>query len=176
MIETVQPRHFVPVHGEGRHLVRHRQTAIAAGVEEELAHLLLDGQVLDFRDGRASRKGQVPAGRLYLDRLSGQVVEDDLVAERLLLGELGVVTAAVVVDATGGVVQAPALAARGVAPMDAALERALQAEIVRALAELEPARRRDRSSVEDEVRLAVRRAYRRATGRRPLVLPLVMEI
>lgn len=176
MIETVQPRHFVPVHGEGRHLVRHRQTAIAAGVEEDRAHLLLDGQVLAFSEGRATRASQVPAGRLYLDRLSGQMVEEDLVAERLLLGELGVVIAAVVVDATGGVVQPPGLVARGLAAMDAALERSLQEEIVRALSGMEPARRRDGNLVEDEVRLAVRRAYKRATGRRPLVLPVVIEI
>ncbi len=175
MIETVQPRHFVPVHGEGRHLVRHRQTAIAAGVDAERAHLLLDGQVLAFAEGRAMRASQVPAGRLYLDRQSGQLVEDDLVTERLLLGELGVVAAVVVVDATGGMVQPPAIVARGLAVMDAALERSLQEEIVRAFTRMEPARRREEGAVEDEVRLAVRRAYQRATGRRPLVIPVVVE-
>lgn len=175
MIETVRPRHFIPVHGEGRHLIRHRQTAVEAGIDEEHAHLLLDGQVLAFSGGEASRERPVPTGRLYLDRQSGQVVEDDIVTERRLMGELGVVTAAVVVDATGGAVYPPVLAGRGVAAIDGALMRSIQEEIGRALATTGPGRGRDRELVEEEVRRAVRRAYRRATGRRPLVLPLIIE-
>lgn len=176
MIETVMPRHFIPVHGEGRHLVQHRRTAIDTGVEPHRAHLLLDGQVLALDGGEARAGGQVPVGRLYIDRLSGQVVEEELVRERLLLGELGVVIAVVVVDATGGLVHPPELVGRGVATMDPELERSLREEVVRAVENLSLSRRREREAVEDEVRLAVRRAYRRATGRRPLVLPQVIEI
>lgn len=176
MIELVEPRHFIPVHGEGRHLVRHRETAIDAGVEAARAHLLLDGRVLAFAGGEATAAGQVPAGRLYLDRLSGQAVDDEFVRERLLLGELGVVTAVVVVDATGGLVHPPVLNARGVPTMAPALERSLQEEVARAMESLSLSRRRERDAVEEETRLAVRRAYRRATGRKPLVLPQVIEV
>lgn len=176
MIELVEPRHFIPIHGEGRHLIAHRQTAIAAGVEAERAHLLLDGQVLAFTDGHASMAGQVPTGRLYLDRLSGQLVEEELVKERLLLGELGVVAVVVVVDASGGLVHPPVIHARGLAAMEPDLERSLEEEVVRALESLTLTRWREREVLEDEIRLAARRAYRRATGRKPLVLPQVIEI
>lgn len=175
MIETVRPLHFVPVHGEVRHLLRHRETAVGAGVDEDRSHFLLDGHVLGFSGTKAVRAGTVPAGRRFLDRLSGEIVDDEIVRERQLLGELGVITAIVVVDATGGVVRGPELLARGVGGLDVEVERSVRDEVLRALGNLGTAARRDRDTMEEEVRLAVRRAYKRATARKPLVLPLVIE-
>lgn len=174
MLETVQPLHFVPVHGEVRHLVAHRELAVAAGVEKRRAHFLLDGQVLGFAKREAVRLGTVPVGRRYLDRLGGEAVEEEVMRERRLLAEVGVISAVVVVDGAGRAVRDPELRAQGVSGFHDGLQREIRREVVRALDEL-PWGRRDRAVLEEEIRLAVRRACRRALGRKPIVLPLVVE-
>jgi len=174
MIETVQPHHFVPVHGEVRHLVAHRELAVATGVDERRAHLLLDGQVLAFAGREAVRLGTVTVGRRYMDRLGGEPVGEEVMRERRLLAEVGVISAVVVVDGTGRALREPELRAQGVAGFDEAVLREVRREVVRALEELPPGARQDRQALEEEIRLAVRRACRRTLGRKPIVLPLVI--
>src|SRR5512145_7969 len=65
MVAAVRPEYFVPVHGEPRHLVRHRNLAAGMGVAGALT--AFDGDILEFREGRLSRPGELPVGRLFVD-------------------------------------------------------------------------------------------------------------
>lgn len=176
MLRLTQPRHFVPVHGEYRHLVHHARTAQQVGLPERSTHLITDGDVLQFEGGRAFVNGSVPAGRVYVDRPGGPDVPELTLRERTLMAETGLVTAVVVVDrATGAVLRGPELTARGIAAADALLDEARR-EVLEALNALAAPLRTDTATVQEEVRRAVRRAFRKASDRKPVVLPVVIEL
>jgi ribonuclease J len=176
MLRLVQPRHFVPVHGEYRHLVHHARTAQQVGLPERSTHLITDGDVLQFEGGRAFVNGSVPAGRVYVDRPGGPDVPELTLRERTLMAETGLVTAVVVVDrATGAVLRGPELTARGIAAGDAVFDDARR-EVLESLEALGGPLRTDTATVQEEVRRAVRRAFRKASDRKPVVLPVVIEL
>lgn len=178
MLRLVNPRHFIPIHGEYRHLLSHVKTAHSVGVPDSRCHLILDGDVLAFDGDTAHVLGQVPSGRTYVDRRGGPDVPELTLRERALIAETGLVTAVVVIDkSTGAVVRGPEITARGVSvPDEEALQASIRQEVRSALDALIPQLRRDTATVQEEVRRAVRRAYKRATERRPVVLPLVIEL
>jgi ribonuclease J len=177
LIALARPEHFVPIHGEYRHLARHAAHAAAEGVRGR--HLLLDGQVLELGDSGATvLEEPVPVGRVYTDRdaLLGQDIGALVVKDRRLLAEAGLCIAVLAVDkVTGVVIRGPELFARGVAGFEGA-EEELRAEALRALDELTPQARVAVEEVQETLRVAVRRWFKRTTGKRPTVLPVVLEL
>jgi ribonuclease J len=175
MLEAVRPRNFVPVHGEARHLHAHRQTALAAGVPPEHILVARDGEVIELGSGRVQRAGVAPAGRVLRDRYSETSVCVESVADRRKLAERGVVLASLVVDRSRRVILAgPALVGRGLNDLELALlPRA--AEDARAfLAEVSPSLYGDEAFLQDQLLLAVRRAFKQHTAKRPVVVPQVV--
>ncbi|HET6438266.1 MAG TPA: ribonuclease J [Anaeromyxobacter sp.] len=177
LIALARPSSFVPIHGEYRHLARHAAHAAAEGVPS--CRVLSDGQVLELGDGGAEiLSEQVPTGRVYTDRelLLGADIGALVVRDRRLLAESGLCIAVLAVERqSGAVVRGPELFARGVAGFEGE-EEELRGEILRALEDLSPTARASVEEVQESVRLAVRRFFRRTTGRRPTVLPVVLEL
>jgi ribonuclease J len=177
LISLARPEHFVPIHGEYRHLARHAAHAAAEGVLGR--HLITDGQVLELSDAGVSiLPDPVPTGRVYTDRelLLGADIGAMVVRDRRLLAEAGLCIAVLAVERTSGaVVRGPELFARGVAGFEGA-EEELRGEVLRALEELSSTARADVEEVQETVRDAIRRFFRRTTGRRPTVLPVVLEL
>jgi ribonuclease J len=177
LIALARPAHFVPIHGEYRHLARHAAHAAAEGVAGR--DVLVDGQVLEL-DGAGVRvaPGAVPFGRVYTDRdaLLGADIGALVVRDRRLLAGAGLLIAVLAVDkATGAVVRGPELFAKGVAGFDGA-EEAIRGEALRALEELSAPARTDVEEVQAALQAAVRRWFRREVGARPTVLPVVLEL
>jgi ribonuclease J len=177
LIALARPSHFVPIHGEFRHLARHAAHAAAMGVPGR--DILVDGKVLELADhGVAVAPGEVPVGRVYTDRdeLLGADIGALVVKDRRLLAEAGlVIVVLAVARGTGAVVRGPDLFAKGVTGFEGA-EDALRGEALRALDELSPATRADVAEVQEALRGAIRRWFRREVGRRPSVLPVVLEL
>ena len=177
LIALARPAHFVPIHGEYRHLARHAAHAAAEGVAGR--DVIVDGQVLELSDGGVRVvDGEVPVGRVYTDRdeLLGADIGALVVKDRRLLAEAGLLIAVLAVEkTTGAVVRGPDLFAKGVAGFDGA-EEAIRGEVLRALDELSPTARANVAEVQETLRSAVRRWFRREVGRRPSVLPVVLEL
>ena len=177
LIALARPAHFVPIHGEYRHLARHAAHAAAEGVAGR--HLLTDGQVLELSDaGVAVLPEPVPTGRVYTDRetMLGADIGAMVVRDRRLLAEAGLCIAVLAVERTSGaVVRGPELFARGVAGFEGS-EEEVRAEVRQALDDLSPTARSDAEEVREAIRDAVRRFFGRTTGRRPSVLPVVLEL
>ncbi|ABC79872.1 ribonuclease J [Anaeromyxobacter dehalogenans] len=177
LIRLARPAHFVPIHGEYRHLSRHAAHAAAEGVAGR--DVLVDGQVLELADaGVRVLEAPVATGRVYTDRdaLLGADMGALVVRDRRLLAETGLCIAVLAIErTTGAVVRGPELFARGVAGFEGA-EEELRGEVLAALAELSPQARTDPAEVQEAVRLAVRRFFRRTTGKKPPVLPVVLEL
>jgi ribonuclease J len=176
LIALARPERFVPIHGEFRHLARHAAHAAREGVAHR--HVLVDGEVLELTDGGAEVGAErLPVGRIYTEReVTGTAVAELVVRDRRLLAEAGVCIVVVAVDrASGAVVRGPEVFARGVAGLEGS-EDAVRAEALRALEELSAPARLDAGEVQEALRLAVRRWFRREGGRKPSVLPVVLEL
>jgi len=180
MVDLVRPRSFVPIHGEYRMLAAHARTAEAAGVEPPACLLAEDGDAVELREGQIAAvvPNAVSAGRLYLDARGALAdVGEVALRDRQLLAETGMLVCFCVVDhKSGEVVREPELFGKGVAGLDGwRLSQARQAAL-QAMAELAPAQRTDHAVVEESLRRAVRSVWKKGLEKRPMVLPVVLEM
>jgi ribonuclease J len=179
LLRRVRPHHLVPVHGEYRMLAQQTRLAAGAGFPADAVLLAEDGDVLAVSDRGARKEARVPAGRILLDRASNAEVDDVVVRDRRRLSAQGVVVPIVVVDRlTGRLESEPEIVTRGVADADEAAE--LTAEAGRVLAETINGRpkeeRLDLELTRERIRRDLQQFLRRRTQRRPLVIPVVMEV
>lgn len=179
MLNLVQPDWFVPVHGEYRHLVHHARLAEGVGIPRDHVIVCEDGDALTVSpDGVEVERRAVPSGYVYVDGTVGDVGRAVL-RDRRALAEEGVVVVILTVDArTGEIVTGPEIVTRG-------WIHAPEAEDL-----LEEARQRVRESIEEaaaegatdfetmrrHARKALGRFISEATRRRPIVIPVVMEV
>jgi ribonuclease J len=179
VVRLSRPEGFVPVHGEYRHLARHAASAAAEGVAAGRCHVVTDGEVLELGDGGARVLGErAPTGRVYAtrDEVGASDVPGLVVQDRRLLAGAGLCIAVLAVSrATGAVVRGPELFGMGVAGLTGN-EQELRAEALAAVEALTPAARTDAAEVRQALQASVRRWFRRVTGRRPAVLPVVLEL
>ncbi|QSQ17954.1 ribonuclease J [Myxococcus landrumensis] len=177
VLELVRPRHFIPVHGEGRHLHRHLATAREAGLEPAQCLLAQDGDIVGFEDGRGRFTGSVPSGRIFKDRFGGGMVTSDTLQERVRLSETGLVAAVVVIQRdTLKLVGGPQLSGQGLSLDEQVLLPRVAQEARTLFEELSVQLRGDDALVREELTRVVRRAFRLYTSKRPLVVPMVVRV
>jgi ribonuclease J len=177
LIRLVRPRHFVPIHGEYRHLARHIRLAVEAGVGERNCFLLEDGQSLVMGNGEAKRGKSFHAGRLSAD--GDEWVGRGTISERRALAREGTVLVIVAVSArTGKIVAGPDLVSRGVVEGDGLsphLERA-RSLVTDRLRSLNGFADGDQGRLREEMARALRRYFSQMIGKKPLIVPYVMEV
>jgi len=178
LLSVARPEYFIPVHGEYRHLTHHARLAMAMGVAESNVLLAEDGDVVELSDGGVDFAGEVPAGYLYVDGTVGDVGRGVL-RDRRVLSEEGVVMVTVIVDARSGeVLGGPDIVTRGwVFEREAVdlLDEARQA-VVERLKEGAHEGATDPESVRRHMRSALGRFVQQRTRRRPMIVPVVMEV
>ncbi len=179
MLNLVQPKYFVPVHGEYRHLAAHLRLARSVGLAEDATHLLEDGQVLEVDSAGARRGEPIPAGRVFVDGKGIGDISDIVLRDRRHLSQDGLLLAVLAVDQhTGELISGPDFTARGVVAEEdqARLFEAAREVVIAALAAIAPESRTDSLEVKEEVRKALRRYLSKTLDRRPVVVPYVMEM
>jgi ribonuclease J len=178
LLSVAKPEFFIPVHGEFRHLIHHSRLAMQMGVPQSNVLLAEDGDVVELTDDGAEFVEEVPAGFLYVDGIVGDVGHGVL-RDRRVLGEEGVVVVVVTVDArTGEVVSGPEILTRGwvYAPeAEDLLEEARQA-VRDSLKEAAAEGATDFETLRRHVRQAAGRFVNERTRRRPMIVPVVMEV
>jgi ribonuclease J len=179
LLRCVRPRYLVPVHGEYRMLAQHARLAVQAGLPEECALLIEDGDVLAFGPDGARREPRVAAGRVLLDRSGGDGVEDIVVRDRRQLSSDGIVVPVIVLDKQSGRVEAPPeIVTRGFVDREGHADLLEHAgRLVLETVESRPSEERDDPGLTRErVRRELRRFFRKRTQRRPVIIPVVMEV
>ena len=177
MIRLVQPKYFVPIHGEYRHLARHFALAVETGMPERNCFLLEDGETLVLEDGEARRGRTVEAGRVVAD--GEELGTAGLLRERRALAHDGTVVAIVAVSArTGKIVAGPDLLSRGVVGGDGASPHLMRAraEVTERLRGWNGFARGDDARLKSEMARTLRRYFSDTIGRRPIIVPYVMEV
>jgi ribonuclease J len=181
MLSLVKPRYFVPVHGEYRQLSQHARIAerVFAGRDPKPEILLAENGDLIHLDARGARiAGKAPVGRVLIDDTRTGEVGDEVLRDRRHLAEDGLVVPVVAINKqTGALEGIPDIITRGFVMEDS---QALLAEGARFLAEVvEQAsieERTDQGLIKEKLRVELRRFFRKRSGRRPFVLPVIMEI
>jgi ribonuclease J len=184
MLSLIKPKYFIPVHGEYRHLVYHAQLAGKVNVPEENVFILEDGEVVEFTADSARRAGLVNVGRVYIDgKTAGSTadagVDTVVLRDRRKLAHDGVVIVILGIEkVTGAVVSGPDIVSRGFVFEDASQE--LMAEVkdvvMDTLALMIPEAKGDWAVVSAKVRAALKKFINKRMERRPMILPIIMEI
>lgn len=179
MLALARPKYFVPVHGEYRQLAKHLKLAQEMGVASERCFLLEDGDRLEVNEAGGRRCERVASGRVLVDGKGIGDVGDVVLRDRRHLSADGMVLAVVALNRdTGEIVNGPDLISRGFA-LEAdsrALLEGARAVVLETLAALAPGSRSDGPEVKEELRKAMSRYFRRTLGRRPVILPVIMEL
>ena len=177
VINLVQPKFFIPVHGDYRHLKRHVELALSTGVPEK-AILLEDGDVLEFTKDTATKNGKVTTGRVCIDSGGSiDVVEDVVIRDRQHLSEDGIVIAIIAINKrTGNIESPPEIVMRGFAMDDKQVIAEARQMVTRTLEGSSVEERQDYGVIKDKIRNDLKRFIQKATSRRPLIMPVIMEI
>lgn len=178
LLSVARPEYFVPVHGEFRHLTHHSRLAMEMGVAEDRVLLCEDGDVVELTDAGVDFAGEVPAGYLYVDGIVGDVGRGVLRDRRVLSAE-GMVVVVVTVDARSGeVVAGPEVITRGwvYAPEAESLLEEARKAITISLEEAAVHGATDVDTLSRHVRQAAGRFVQERTRRRPMIIPIVMEV
>jgi len=177
LIRLVKPRHFVPIHGEYRHLVRHMRLAVEAGVAAKGCFLLEDGEPLMLANGEARRARAVHAGRLVAD--GEELGSAGVLRERRTLASDGTIVAILAIsEKTGRIVAGPDLISRGLLEGDGTspyMARA-RAELTGRLQALNGYSRGDQARLREEITRTLRHYFNSTIGKRPLIVPHVLEV
>jgi ribonuclease J len=178
LLALTRPEYFVPVHGEFRHLGHHARLAEEMGVAQSNVMLAEDGDIVEITDLGADFAGEVPAGYLYVDGIVGDVGQGVL-RDRRVLAEEGVVIVVLTVDAKSAeVLTGPEIITRGwvYAPeAEALLDEARQA-VLAALEEHANSGVVDFETIRRRARASLGRFVSERTRRRPMIVPIVMEV
>jgi ribonuclease J len=176
LLNAVRPANHMPVHGEWRHLRAHADIARSTGVPDERIMLAEDGTVVDLQDGVATISGRIPVGYVYVDGLEVGDIGDATLKDRRILGEEGFLSILVAVDLeTNRVMYGPELTARGFSDDPEALAPISQ-ELVEVVEKALADGTRDVDALQHLVRRTVGRWVDREYRRRPMLIPMVVEV
>lgn len=178
MLNLVRPRHFIPVHGELRHLVRHAALAREVGLASDRILILENGQQVALTPEGVRRTTEAAAGNVFVDGKGLGDVDRVVLRDRQHLAQDGMVVAILGVDRhSGELVAGPDLVARGIAD-EAESERLTRAAeaLLRGLLEQEArAGRADTQALQETVRAELKRFFKKEIMRFPMIIPVVVE-
>ncbi|MGC8489146.1 MAG: ribonuclease J, partial [Clostridia bacterium] len=178
MLNLVRPDFFIPVHGEYRHLVHHGELARSTGVASDHIFIGENGTVFEFSEEAGRIVGQVPWGKILVDGMGIGDVGHIVLRDRRQLSQDGVLIVVVGIDSQSGeLVSGPDVVSRGfvyVRESEALMEEARQR--VRSVIEALGEGYTEWATIKTAVRDAMAKLMFERTRRRPMVLPIVMEV
>ena len=180
LLNILQPKHFVPIHGEYRMLVRHARMAIDVGVDADKSFIITNGDVLEMSDRGAKVGEHVSSGQVYVDGLGVGDVSQSVMRDRVSIGNEGFFLVVVTIDQqTGAVVAGPDITTRGFVPEHDAgdlIEEAKQ-KVLDGLAQAQTGPHfAEVSALKDAVHESLSSFLYERTKRRPMVLPVIMQV
>ncbi|MBI5880012.1 MAG: ribonuclease J [Chloroflexi bacterium] len=172
MIDLVKPKHFMPIHGEYRHLTLHGRLAEDLDVNE--VFVVENGQVISFENGKGRKAERVPGGYVYVDGVTVGGIDSYVMRDRHHLGKDGFVVVVMTIDElTGEIIQAPEIITRGFV-LTREQENLLEETKQRIMKLAHEGVHKE--TVQNRVKDVVSQFLYERTRRRPMVLPMVIEV
>jgi ribonuclease J len=178
VLQLVKPKYFIPVHGEYRHLFRHAALAHQLGVVSGEILLVENGQNIEFTEDCVRRRDPVTAGRVLVDSGSLEEIEEVVVRERKHLSEDGVVVPIIAIDKhTGKLESQPEIVSRGfMSDNGSDLVAGARDIVLRTINTSNAEERADWSVIKEKIRVDLKRYISKQTSKRPLILPVILEV
>jgi len=179
LLNLVNPRYFIPIHGEYRHLVKHIQMAREIGMPSDRLLLVENGDTICFKDGNVHMGNQVQTGRILVDGKGVGDVGEVVLRDRRKLSGDGVVIALLAVDEqTGDIIYGPDIISRGFVFEDQSgsiLEDA-KSIVLEVLDEIESPAHIDWNEVGPDIKKRLKRFFYKVIKRNPLILPIIIPV
>lgn len=177
MINLLRPKFFIPIHGDYRHLKKHAEIAQRLGVVD-LALTIENGEVLELDRNDARKTGKVTAGRVCIDSGStADVVEDLVIRDRRHLSEDGIVLPILTINKLSGKVERqPELVTRGFVGGEPDFMEGARQIVTQTLDGSSPEEKADYGVIKEKIRIDLKRYIQKNTSRRPLIMPVILEI
>ena len=178
IINLVKPRYFIPIHGEYRQLKLHAEMAAAMHGSVGKVMLIESGDILEFDELGARKAGRVNVGRVCID--SGNrtdVVEDLIIKDRRHLSEDGIVLPIIAINKLSGRVEtSPEIVTRGFNPGEDGLMDGARQIVMQTLEQSSEEEKADYGVIKEKIRADLKRYISKQTQRRPLIMPVILEI
>jgi len=179
MHNLIRPKFFIPVHGEYRHLMKHAKLAQELGMPKENVFVAENGQVLEFTQDKGSIAGKITAGIVLVDGLGVGDVGNIVLRDRRQLSQDGILIVVVTMDKQRGCVLAgPDIVSRGfvyVRESEQLMEEAKE-KVKQALEKCELNSITEWAAIKSNVRDTLGKYLYERTRRRPMILPIIMEV
>ncbi len=179
MLTLVKPKFFIPVHGEARHLYQHAELAEELGISEDNIFITEIGDVVELTRNKGRMAGSVTAGSVMVDGSGIGDIGNVVLRDRKLLSEDGIFTAVITLNRqTGALLAAPEILSRGFVYEKSSEELLKEArELVRSkAAQFEKNHKSNWASIKNDIRNSLKNYLYDQTRRRPMVLPIIIEI
>ena len=179
MHNLIRPKFFIPVHGEFRHLIKHAKLAQELGMPKEHIFVADNGQILEFTRDRGTIAGKTTAGNVLVDGLGVGDVGNIVLRDRRQLSKDGILIVVVTMDKQRGcVVSGPDIVSRGfvyVRESEQLMEEAKE-RVKQALERCETDSITEWATIKSNVRDVLGKYLYERTRRRPMILPIIMEV
>lgn len=179
MIQTVRPKFFIPLHGEYRQLMRHAQLADETGAVSRQIIVMESGDHLLLHEDEATLLDKVPVGRVCIDEGSLEEVDERVVRDRRHISEDGIVMPVIAINKhTGTVERTPEIVSRGFVMMDQNEELIRNASdiILRTLENSSLEEKTDQTVIKNKIMRDLKKFFFKQTQKRPMILPVILEI
>jgi len=179
MINLTKPEYFIPVHGEFRHLILHARLARDVGIADDKIILAENGQIIEFSKAGGRLNGSAPTGRVLIDGKGVGDVGRSVLRERRVLSEEGLVAVTMAFDEeTGIIVYGPEIVSRGFVfeTETGHLLQDAQCVILEVVEEIAPDALNRVDKIRSKIQTALRQYFFFTIGRRPVILPFIMEV
>ncbi len=179
ILSLLKPKYFLPVHGEYRQLMAHKDTAIEVGIPKDNIFITVNGRILELNEKEAKFTGTVPAGRVMVDGLGVGDVGNIVLRDRQHLSQDGLIVIVMSMDnQTGEIVSGPDVISRGFVYVRESenLMEEVKSFIKEEIDELENRHVRDWSTIKSTLKDELRDYIFDRTKRNPMILPIIMEV
>ncbi len=179
MLRLVQPKFFLPVHGEYNHIARHAKTAVACGVDERNILLMSDGDQVELTPKYLKKVKTIKTGKTYIDNQANVEIENDIVLDRQKLATEGIIMIVAQIDQTTHKLMGhPRVSSFGLVSdkEDKRFAKEIEAIIETYMSHYKEADKLDTRTIENDIRQAVRKHVLRKMKRYPLIVPTIYVV
>ncbi|MBA1420840.1 MAG: ribonuclease J [Epsilonproteobacteria bacterium] len=179
ILRLIQPKFFLPVHGEYNHIAKHARTAVECGVDERNILLMSDGDQIELTTKYLKKVKTVKSGKTYIDNQNNMTIENDVVLDRQKLAEDGIVNVvAQISQTTQKMVGKPVISTHGLVPdkEDKKFQKEIEVMIETLLLNMKPEALKNHKDIENDIRNSIRKHVVRTKKRYPLIIPTIFIV
>ncbi len=179
ILRLVQPKFFLPVHGEYNHIAQHAKTAVACGVDERNILLMSDGDQIELTPKYLKKVKTIKSGKTYIDNQNNMTIENDVVLDRQKLAEDGIINVvAQISQSNQKVVGRPVISTHGLVPdkEDKKFQKEIEVMLETMLLNMKPEALKNHKDIENDIRNSIRKHVIRTKKRYPLIIPTIFIV